>query len=168
MPRSTATAIEGSGPCTDIYPSKNRMTNTFDDRWLCGIRTDGVRICSPLVFVIIVITMYLNCSRSSAARGGSCLKISQTLTARQMHFVLGLLGLQTLLTHDPPRSRLSWKESRRKTTCGQISSVGCLCRLSPKRENWKTEKWSRERVIVVYTIIRTTSRRSNTGRWCLP
>jgi len=32
---------------------------------------------------------------------------SQTLTARQMHFVLGLLGLQTLLTHDPPRSRLS-------------------------------------------------------------
>lgn len=68
----------------------------------CG----GLRrhICSPLVFVIIVITPYLNCSRSRLSLCCCrclclCLslwpkvqlphtEISQTLNARQMHFVL--------------------------------------------------------------------------------
>lgn len=67
-----------------------------------GLRT---HICSPLVFVIIVITPYLNCSRSKLALplplslplllphsvGPKCschTEISQTLNARQMHFVL--------------------------------------------------------------------------------
>lgn len=45
--------------------SQAEWPNTFNDHRLDEDEDeDYERICSPLVFVIIVITMYLNCSRS--------------------------------------------------------------------------------------------------------